>query len=82
LPVQVGFVNSLQFSNDGSLLVAGVGSEHRLGRWWHLKSAKNCVCVIRLKKLSTAKKSGTFLWSMFWFADGVGALSSQMMVCC
>ena len=54
-------MNTLQFSNDGSLLVAGVGTEHRLGRWWHLKSAKNCVCIIRLKKLSTSKKLGTFL---------------------
>lgn len=52
----VGFVNSLQFSADGSLLVAGIGTEHRFGRWWHLKSAKNCVCIVRLKKLSTSKK--------------------------
>jgi len=54
--LQVGFVNSLQFSADGSLLIAGIGTEHRFGRWWHLKSAKNCVCIVRLKKLSTSKK--------------------------
>ena len=59
--VQVGFVNSLQFSDDGSLLVAGVGTEHWLGRWWHLKSAKNCVCIIRLKKLPSSKKSDVLL---------------------
>ena len=50
-------MNSLQFSNDGSLLAAGIGTEHRFGRWWHLKSAKNCVCLIRLRKLSVPKKS-------------------------
>jgi len=59
--VQVGFVNSLQFSDDGSLLVAGVGTEHRLGRWWHLKSAKNCVCIVRLKRLSASRKSDILL---------------------
>ena len=42
-------MNSLAFSNDGQLLVAGVGQEHKLGRWWQLKSAKNAVCIVRLK---------------------------------
>ena len=46
---QVGFVNALKFSNDGNTLIAGIGQEHRLGRWWRLKSAKNCLCVIPLK---------------------------------
>ncbi|XP_070559278.1 U3 small nucleolar RNA-interacting protein 2-like isoform X2 [Ptychodera flava] len=49
IPV-VGFVNALQFSSDGSFLVAGVGQEHRLGRWWRLKEAKNSIVVIKLRK--------------------------------
>lgn len=51
LPV-VGFVNALQFDNSGSLLVAGVGQEHRLGRWWRIKDSKNSVVIIPLKRRS------------------------------
>lgn len=47
VPVQ-GFVNSLAFSNDGSKLVAAIGQEHRLGRWWKIKEAKNSIFVIPL----------------------------------
>jgi hypothetical protein len=47
---QVGFVNSLQFSVDGQVLVAGLGQEHKLGRWWRIKEAKNGVRIIRLRK--------------------------------
>ncbi|XP_066472207.1 U3 small nucleolar RNA-interacting protein 2 isoform X2 [Tiliqua scincoides] len=46
----VGFVNTLQFSNAGHFLVAGIGQEHRLGRWWRIKEAKNSICIIPLKK--------------------------------
>nr|XP_057937633.1 U3 small nucleolar RNA-interacting protein 2 isoform X2 [Doryrhamphus excisus] len=46
----VGFVNSLKFSHSGHFLVAGVGQEHRLGRWWRQKEAKNGVCIIPLKR--------------------------------
>lgn len=49
IPV-VGFVNALEFSEDGTMLVAGVGQEHRLGRWWSLKQAKNQVIILRLRK--------------------------------
>ncbi|KAL3852706.1 hypothetical protein ACJMK2_016324 [Sinanodonta woodiana] len=49
IPVN-GFVNCLQFSKDGSFLVAGVGQEHRLGRWWKLKDAKNSLVIIQLKQ--------------------------------
>jgi len=57
LPV-LGFVNSLQFSADGRLLIAGIGQEHKLGRWWHIKTAKNAVCIIRLNKLAgSARKN-------------------------
>ncbi|XP_029006001.1 U3 small nucleolar RNA-interacting protein 2 isoform X2 [Betta splendens] len=45
-----GFVNSLKFSSSGQFLVAGVGQEHRLGRWWRLKEAKNGIYVIPLKR--------------------------------
>ncbi|XP_037346361.1 U3 small nucleolar RNA-interacting protein 2 isoform X2 [Pungitius pungitius] len=49
IPVS-GFVNSLKFSSSGQFLVAGVGQEHRLGRWWRLKEAKNGVYIIPLKR--------------------------------
>ncbi|KAM6980715.1 U3 small nucleolar RNA-interacting protein 2 [Aplochiton taeniatus] len=45
-----GFVNSLKFSTTGKFLVAGVGQEHRLGRWWRLKEAKNGIYIIPLKR--------------------------------
>ncbi|XP_062324596.1 U3 small nucleolar RNA-interacting protein 2 isoform X1 [Osmerus eperlanus] len=45
-----GFVNSLKFSSTGQFLVAGVGQEHRLGRWWRMKEAKNGLYIIPLKR--------------------------------
>lgn len=47
IPV-TGFVNSLAFTNDGSKLIAAIGQEHRLGRWWRIKDAKNHVLIIPL----------------------------------
>lgn len=49
IPV-TGFVNSLAFTSDGSSLIAGIGQEHRLGRWWRLKDAKNVILVIPFEK--------------------------------
>jgi ribosomal RNA-processing protein 9 len=49
IPV-TGFVNSLQFTNNGDFLIAGIGQEHRLGRWWALKEAKNKILIIPLQK--------------------------------
>jgi len=46
IPDVPGFVNSLQFSGDGQFVSAGVGQEHRLGRWWRIKEAKNCLLII------------------------------------
>ncbi|KAM4720888.1 U3 small nucleolar RNA-interacting protein 2 [Rhinophrynus dorsalis] len=46
----VGFVNSLQFSSSAQFLVAGVGQEHRLGRWWRNKEAKNGLYIIPFKR--------------------------------
>ncbi|TRY94888.1 hypothetical protein DNTS_032989 [Danionella cerebrum] len=49
IPV-AGFVNCLKFSTSGKFLVAGVGQEHRLGRWWRIKEAKNGLYIIPLKR--------------------------------
>ncbi|OQR96109.1 U3 small nucleolar RNA-interacting protein [Achlya hypogyna] len=50
IPV-AGFVNSLSFPKDGRYLVAGVGKEHRLGRWEVQKQAKNGVVIIALPSI-------------------------------
>lgn len=49
IPV-TGFVNSLTFTTDGCSLIAGIGQEHRLGRWWRLKEARNVILVIPFQK--------------------------------
>ncbi|XP_001361669.3 U3 small nucleolar RNA-interacting protein 2 [Drosophila pseudoobscura] len=41
-----GFINGLTFNADGTKLYVGVGQEHRLGRWWRHKEAKNNVVVV------------------------------------
>ncbi|KAM4022604.1 LOW QUALITY PROTEIN: U3 small nucleolar RNA-interacting protein 2 [Anomaloglossus baeobatrachus] len=46
----VGFVNSLQFSSSADFLIAGVGQEHRLGRWWRLKPAKNGLYIMPFRR--------------------------------
>ncbi|KAM9408730.1 U3 small nucleolar RNA-interacting protein 2 isoform 2-T2 [Pholidichthys leucotaenia] len=51
-----GFVNSLKFSSSGQFLVAGIGQEHRLGRWWRLKEAKNGIYIIPLKRKPSASE--------------------------
>lgn len=48
IPV-LGFVNRLELSSSGSHLVASLGQEHRLGRWWRIKEARNVVAIIPLK---------------------------------
>ena len=48
--LQHGFVNSLAFSPSGAYLVAGVGQEHKYGRWWREKSARNRVVLIPMCK--------------------------------
>jgi ribosomal RNA-processing protein 9 len=47
-----GFVNSLAMSSK--LLVAGTGTEHRLGRWWRVKGPLNKVIVYKLPDLGDA----------------------------
>ncbi|XP_061905103.1 U3 small nucleolar RNA-interacting protein 2 isoform X1 [Entelurus aequoreus] len=54
----VGFVNSLKFSHSGQFLVAGVGQEHRLGRWWRLKEARNAICIIPLHRKPASQEEG------------------------
>lgn len=45
-----GYVNSLQFAGaDARTLIAGVGQEHKLGRWSVNKKAKNCALIIKLE---------------------------------
>lgn len=46
----VGFVNCLSFTPDGNYLIAGIGQEHRLGRWWRIKEARNSIVIIPLLK--------------------------------
>lgn len=43
-----GFVNALCFTSDGTQLIAGIGQEHRLGRWWRISEAKNSIVIIPL----------------------------------
>uniref|UniRef100_A0A2M4BN84 Putative u3 snornp-associated protein n=1 Tax=Anopheles marajoara TaxID=58244 RepID=A0A2M4BN84_9DIPT len=43
-----GFVNAIEFTHDGRFLIVAVGQEHRLGRWWTLRNARNRVLVVPL----------------------------------
>lgn len=43
-----GFINALAFNSNGTKLFAAVGQEHRLGRWWRIKEAKNKIVIIDL----------------------------------
>uniref|UniRef100_A0AAG5DK96 U3 small nucleolar RNA-interacting protein 2 n=1 Tax=Anopheles atroparvus TaxID=41427 RepID=A0AAG5DK96_ANOAO len=47
IPV-VGFINAIEFTSDGQFLIVAVGQEHRLGRWWTLRNAKNRILMIPL----------------------------------
>ncbi|XP_073916573.1 U3 small nucleolar RNA-interacting protein 2 isoform X1 [Castor canadensis] len=55
----MGFINSLKFSSAGDFLVAGVGQEHRLGRWWRIKEARNSVCIIPLRRVPGPPVAGS-----------------------
>ena len=43
-----GFVNGMAFASDGRFVVAGVGQEHRLGRWTRVREARNGLHVVPL----------------------------------
>ena len=47
-----GYINGLAFGSSGSVVVAAVGREHRLGRWERMKAAqaKNGLQIVRLPK--------------------------------
>nr|CAB3265800.1 U3 small nucleolar RNA-interacting protein 2-like [Phallusia mammillata] len=45
-----GFVNDLRFTDKGNHLIAAIGQEHKLGRWWSIKSARNSTMIIPLKQ--------------------------------
>lgn len=49
----IGFINDLRFIHGGDKIVACIGQEHRLGRWWTMKDAKNCLQIISLIKKDT-----------------------------
>ncbi|KAH8271639.1 hypothetical protein KR018_011832 [Drosophila ironensis] len=51
-----GFINGLAFNADGTKLFVAVGQEHRLGRWWRIKEAKNHIVVVDIKIQSAAGK--------------------------
>lgn len=40
-----GFVNTLQFTPSGNYLIAGIGQEHKLGRWWRINDSKNSIVI-------------------------------------
>ena len=44
-----GFVNGVQLSVRGRLLVAGMGQEHRMGRWERIQAGRNGVLVVPLR---------------------------------
>jgi len=44
----VGFVNALSFSRTCRFLVAGIGRDHRLGRWSSQTQARNGICIVPL----------------------------------
>ena len=50
-----GFVNGISLSEQHRVVLAAVGTEHRLGRWTHSISAKN---GLRIVKLPTAEDEG------------------------
>ncbi|CAH0559535.1 unnamed protein product [Brassicogethes aeneus] len=46
----LGFVNTLNFTSDGTKLIVGVSKEYKLGRWNTEKTAKNGIYVVPLVK--------------------------------
>ena len=43
-----GFVNALAVAPSGRFVAAAVGQEHRLGRWFRDKEARNSLCIVPL----------------------------------
>lgn len=47
IPV-TGSINSIAFSKNCSLLVVGIGQEHKLGRWFVEKKARNSIMILKI----------------------------------
>jgi ribosomal RNA-processing protein 9 len=50
-------VNGLEFfkAADGEMyVIAAIGQEHRMGRWYKIKNARNSVQVLKLGKVAVA----------------------------
>lgn len=43
-----GFVNCMQFTNDGNQIYATIGQEHKSGRWFKENAAKNGLLIVNL----------------------------------
>ena len=46
-----GFANGVCFHPSGRALLVGIGQEHRLGRWWRIKEARNGILVLPLRPI-------------------------------
>lgn len=44
-----GVINSLAFTSDHKHIIAGIGTEHRFGRWKTIKGVKNTVAIIDIE---------------------------------
>lgn len=55
-------VNDLQLYQPAmskrTVIVAGVGQEHRLGRWLRIKEARNCLRIVELAGKSEEAQDG------------------------
>lgn len=38
----------MKWTEKGDKIICGIGTEHRLGRWEHIKGAKNGIAIIKL----------------------------------
>lgn len=44
-----GFINSINFAGNGKRLVVGAGKEHKDGRWWVDREARNQVVILPIR---------------------------------
>ncbi|EGT49662.1 hypothetical protein CAEBREN_16934 [Caenorhabditis brenneri] len=44
-----GFINSINFSPNGKSIVVGAGKEHKDGRWWVDREARNQVVILPIR---------------------------------
>ncbi|ULU08660.1 hypothetical protein L3Y34_019689 [Caenorhabditis briggsae] len=44
-----GFINSIAFASNGKSLVVGAGKEHKDGRWWVDREARNQVVILPIR---------------------------------